>query len=814
MAPLTYRPQPQRRKSGLLVTDELSQAIERCRNKVKSLAAECRRNNRKFTDIEFDLSSNWWPCVYSLSGGANELIRPTDVRRVTDIFEKPMFFDGGATASDISQGYLGDCWFLSALAVVASAGLIEKICVERDEQVGIYGFIFWRDSGWVDVVIDDYLCTKLPPWESLSGREQMIYHNSREKYTKNARRGGQNLLFARSATDNETWVPLLEKAYAKLHGDYESIDGGWTAEGIEDLTGAVSTTIYLKDILDPDRFWKEELMQVGIDRVFACGTPGAGEDVNSDGLVSGHAYALLKAVEHEGRRFLVIRNPWGSGEWSGRWSDGSKEWNDEFAVGLKKALGDFKFGDDGEFVQEYDDFLQVWEDVDRNRLFDDQWIVNSQWLGFYPVNHMTWSHGDITFTISVDSTTEAVICLAQMDTRYFKELSGQYAYRLDFTLYKKGETTPIGHSLGNQNGRRSVKMQAVLEAGEYVVQVRIGREKARETPYDFSDFSEEKLARKRTEWATSKSIATNFDPSSTSNLPLPPSLFAGLTLLELQLEAQEKLNALREKQQARKKANAAAKEALEKAKAEAEAKANGEAEGDDKEEGKEEDEKKEEVEEEEEKKEEVEEKVKEPEVVEESPEEEEEEEEGEQPSRRKRRNRKNRKRNGFFNKAMEAAKRARFSATPYAAADGDSGSEEEGDGEGEDANDSDYNSEDAARDAGVPILMEEEEPEPHEFECSECTEQIKGILYHCMEVGCINYNVCEDCKKFEDHPTGHTFIKFTSSEDAQAIVQQNDDGGDGELVLGLRVYTQKSVPAAVRGQIRKGSILRKHYLKK
>ncbi|KAG8989285.1 hypothetical protein FRB90_002328, partial [Tulasnella sp. 427] len=519
-----YRPQAHRGKSGLLATDELNQAIERCRDKVKSLAAECRRNNRKFTDIEFDLSSgNWWPCVYTLSGGEDENMRPDDVRRVTDIFEKPMFFDGGATASDISQGGLGDCWFLSAMSVVASAGLVEKICVERDEEVGIYGFIFWRDSGWVDVIIDDYLCTKLPPWESLTGREQMIYHNSREKYNKSARRGSQNLLFARSASDNETWVPLLEKAYAKLHGDYQSLDGGFTAEGIEDLTGAVSATICLRDILDTNRFWQEELTQVGIDRVFACSTfPDGGG--NDDGLISGHAYALLRAIEHEGRRFLVIRNPWGQTEWKGRWSDGSKEWNEDFAIGLKAALGNFQFGDDGEFVQEYEDFLQSWQDVDRNRLFDENWIVNSQWLCLYPANHMTWSHGDITFTISVADQTEAVICLAQMDTRYFQELSGMYAYRLDFTLYKKGDTVPLGHSEGSQNGRRSVKMQTVLDAGEYVVQVRIGREKARDEPYDFSKFNDVKLALKRSDWATSKSIAINFDPSSTSHLPLPPSL--------------------------------------------------------------------------------------------------------------------------------------------------------------------------------------------------------------------------------------------------------------------------------------------------
>jgi len=46
--------------------------------------------------------------------------------------------------------------------------------------------------------------------------------------------------------------------------------------------------------------------------------PGAHK---SKGLASDHAYTLIGAYEVEGNRLVKIRNPWGSYEWKGDWSD-------------------------------------------------------------------------------------------------------------------------------------------------------------------------------------------------------------------------------------------------------------------------------------------------------------------------------------------------------------------------------------------------------------------------------------------------------------------------------------------------------------
>ena len=43
------------------------------------------------------------------------------------------------------------------------------------------------------------------------------------------------------------------------------------------------------------------------------------------GLVARHVYTVVGVAEENGKRYVVVRNPWGHGEWKGEGSDGNPD---------------------------------------------------------------------------------------------------------------------------------------------------------------------------------------------------------------------------------------------------------------------------------------------------------------------------------------------------------------------------------------------------------------------------------------------------------------------------------------------------------
>ncbi|KAI0470722.1 hypothetical protein GGR56DRAFT_678606 [Xylariaceae sp. FL0804] len=476
------------KRTGTTAQASYEEAAEVCRAKVDKIVKECRRINQKYRDPHFDLEVDLkWGSRDTLETLSNRVggpaaagrgtgtggFQPKSVKRVVDIFDEPRFYIGGPTANDVRQGRDGDCWLLAALCTLSNKrGLIERVCVARDEAVGVYGFVFHRDGEWISEIIDDKLFLTKPDFEE-SFLERMLWEdreriNSEEQYRRTYQSGSGALYFAQCEEANETWLPLLEKAYAKAHGDYAAIEGGFTGEGIEDLTGGVTTELYTTDILDKEHFWAHELMRVNDEFLFGCSTGmwGGGWG-DRKGIVERHAYSVMKAVEMDGRRLVLLKNPWGKGEWKGAWSDGSKEWTVEWLTKLGH-----RFGDDGSFWISYDDLLRRYQAFDRTRLFGPEWRVTSLWTTL----DVPWAsdYHDTYFALSLARAAPVVLVLSQLDDRYYRGLEGQYRFVLNFRLHRTGQGQQyVVRTISPYCQNRSINVELELAAGSYDVLLRI-----------------------------------------------------------------------------------------------------------------------------------------------------------------------------------------------------------------------------------------------------------------------------------------------------------------------------------------------------
>lgn len=500
-----------------------------CERKVKRIVRECRRTNEKWSDPDFDIESDFSSdpqnCLHGLVdddaadapgldvnvndlrmalstiSAVPDLMPPLQdmsvksllgvlnntrrwsmpvaraVHRVAYIYEQPAFTIDGFGTSDVQQGGNGDCWWVAAVATLCSVpGQMDRICVVQDEECGVYGFVFHRDGAWFPVVVDDNLYLSEPDYSAdrydPTGKEA-------RKYKTRFQTGSEALCFAKCAHANEIWLPLLEKAYAKVHGDYAAIAGGFPGEGVEDMTGGVTTTIDTNKVLSKDRLWKE-LLNTNKEFIFATGTPSSsgGDSDFRSGLAYQHAYSVLEATEQADEkgnkvRLVRLRNPWGKrdylgrGEWNGPWSDGSKEWTSYWLEKLK-----YKFDDDGVFWISFEDMLSRFDQLDRTRLFGDDWNVVQQWTSL----NVSWITGyiDTKFVVEVTKPGPAVFVLSKLDERYFKGFEGQYLFELHFLLQQEGAEVGdhIARARPSSAGhwQRSVSAEVDLEEpGRYEV---------------------------------------------------------------------------------------------------------------------------------------------------------------------------------------------------------------------------------------------------------------------------------------------------------------------------------------------------------
>ncbi|KAG9493871.1 hypothetical protein GDO78_001635 [Eleutherodactylus coqui] len=311
-----------------------------------------------FVDLEFPA------CVSSLVGRANTPLAPLSERitwlRPQEICAAPHLFPENRREALGGQGILGDCWFICACsALLQSAALLHQVfpadqCTWEDEgYTGSFTCQFWRYGRWVKVTIDD----RLPCL-------------------------GHKLCFSHCQDQGAFWLPLLEKAYAKLHGCYEALWAGQVVDALVDLTGGL---VERWSFESAEESFRDEIVSKMLDLkercAMSCSVLHSRE--GSGDLGQFHAFTITD-IQHgftkDGESLLLFRvhNPWGRSCWEGSWGKSSDNW----AVMDQKERSRFLSQiQDGEFWVEKEEFFQQFNEVTMAFPVNEEDHIQSIWTG-------------------------------------------------------------------------------------------------------------------------------------------------------------------------------------------------------------------------------------------------------------------------------------------------------------------------------------------------------------------------------------------------------------------------------------------------
>ncbi|CAF1323097.1 unnamed protein product, partial [Rotaria sordida] len=257
--------------------------------KFRTIIERCRRTNTHFVDDEFPHSPSSLGDSYSQNNF--EWVRISKFCssfRNDDPTEWTVM--SSPEPSDIEQGLLGNCWLVTALSLISERPrMLQHILLTQNiNDEGVYLVRLCHNGLWKTIIVDDsFPC----------------YFDDMLLFSKARRR--------------QLYIPLIEKACAKLFGSYSKLISGQIEEGLQLFTGAPCDHIDLEnddEPIDSDLVWAKLLSSCQANLLIGASTSRT--DVNKDvydqfKVHGNHAFSILAAhaLDNDLGRFVLLRDP-------------------------------------------------------------------------------------------------------------------------------------------------------------------------------------------------------------------------------------------------------------------------------------------------------------------------------------------------------------------------------------------------------------------------------------------------------------------------------------------------------------------------
>ena len=403
----------------------------------------CKTKNMKFSDPEFP------PTAASLVGESSDQRAHSQVSllswaRLGDIFGNPnMRIYEDITPTDILAGPLGVNYLLSAVGLLAERPPLIRRLFNSDTLVPESFQVVWLfiNGHWREVIVDDYV----PVFEE---DDKTI-----------------SLAFSRTFED-QAWLPLLEKAYAKVYGGYKSIEGGHFADTLRELTGADVEVVQIGGSTNTEQLWNKLQQSLNTD----CLLGGVvretilGLQQGEEQPILDHTCNILNAVEvlhpSDGskHRIVQIRVVSGQVNWTGLWSYQSRIWTAELRERYCK-LG----AEDGAYWMPYENLLSYLQELT---------IVHPTTAGLWNSIEVDSRAEEISSFIAVSmevfKSGSYTVSLDQIDARFVDQHYTYSTVRLVLTrVFEDGRT--VEHKESKFCANKTVSLTNILSPGKYVL---------------------------------------------------------------------------------------------------------------------------------------------------------------------------------------------------------------------------------------------------------------------------------------------------------------------------------------------------------